>query len=118
MDIISSTECSVPGCIVSLLRLILPKSFVISHNKSDPVKTVGETINDVVEQVPTIVTGLTSCLSLHAEGDSRPRSDHNSSNEGIQESNGGISDASNNGEVLENTGGSNSRKNPQNCIVM
>ncbi|KTW26341.1 hypothetical protein T552_02826 [Pneumocystis carinii B80] len=118
MDVISETKCSIPGCIVSLLTFILPSSFSISHKSESAVKTVGETINEVAEQLPGIVSGLTSCLSLHAQGNLDPDSGNESSGSSTQENSQGSSDANNNEGVQESTPKPNNRKLFQGCVVM
>ncbi|QSL66447.1 hypothetical protein MERGE_000827 [Pneumocystis wakefieldiae] len=118
MGVISATECSVPGCIVTLLRLVLPSSFSISHTSTDPVKTVGETISEVVEHVPSLVTELTSCLSLHHQGHTS-RTDQNSPEGPNHEAGEGGSDADNSRGDSQNTGKTNTRRLFQDlCTVM
>lgn len=114
---LASTECSIPGCVVAILRLFLPSSFSISHNSSGPVKTLGETVNDAVSQIPNLVSELVDCTGLHQilEEQHEPANGNNDS------SSEGEEPASNTEENPQNdhSGQKNNQKNRlQVCVVM
>ncbi|KAG4304492.1 hypothetical protein PORY_002202 [Pneumocystis oryctolagi] len=60
------SDCSIPGCITTLLRLLLPKSFSISYSPStNGPSGICKTVDSVLGQVPDVISTVTQCLNKH-----------------------------------------------------
>ncbi|KTW29540.1 uncharacterized protein T551_02156 [Pneumocystis jirovecii RU7] len=71
-------ECSLPGCTLCFLRFVLPRSFSVTYspepNDGTGVRNIDNTVANycsglisvLADGAPTLLSGLTECLSSHS----------------------------------------------------
>ncbi|KAG5513361.1 hypothetical protein PMAC_001424 [Pneumocystis sp. 'macacae'] len=59
------SECSIPGCILWFLQVILPRGFTVTYSSCKENSGLSGLLDNIADQVPTVLSGLTECLSSH-----------------------------------------------------